>query len=98
VWLGIDWDLASVVQKKGESLQEYIQRFCNKTNVIPEVDDKSIVMFFNKGLREPSLIWKLAMKNPRTLDEMFYIANRYALVKEATLDNKEQKKQSGHTD
>jgi hypothetical protein len=56
VWLGIDWDLASVVQKKGESLQEYIQRFCNKTNVIPEVDDKSIVMFFNKGLREPSLI------------------------------------------
>jgi hypothetical protein len=38
------------------------------------------------------------MKNPRTLDEMFYIANRYALVKEATLDNKEQKKQSGHTD
>jgi hypothetical protein len=43
--LGVDWDVASVVQKKGESLQEYFQRFCNKRNVILEVDNKSIVMF-----------------------------------------------------
>jgi hypothetical protein len=47
-WLGVDWDLASIVQKKAESLREYIQCFCNKRNVIPEVDDKSIVMFFKK--------------------------------------------------
>jgi hypothetical protein len=53
---GVDWDLASVVQKKGESLQEYIQHFCNKRNVIPEVDDNSIVMFFKKGLSDSSLI------------------------------------------
>jgi hypothetical protein len=49
-WPRVNWDLASVVQKKGESLREYIQRFCNKKNVIPEVDDKSIMMFFKKGL------------------------------------------------
>jgi hypothetical protein len=48
-------DLASAVQKKGESLREYIQRFYNKRNVIPEVDDKSIVMFFKNGLRDSSL-------------------------------------------
>jgi hypothetical protein len=63
---GVDWDLASVVQKKGESLREYIQCFCNKRNVIPEVDDKLIMMFFKKGLRDSSQIQKLAMKNPRT--------------------------------
>jgi hypothetical protein len=39
-----------VVQKKGESLREYIQRFYHKRNVIPEVDDKLIVMFFNTDL------------------------------------------------
>jgi hypothetical protein len=70
-WPGVDWDLASVVQKKEKSLWEYIQHFCNKSNVIPEVNDKSIMMFFKKGLREPSLIQKLAMKNPRMSEEMF---------------------------
>jgi hypothetical protein len=74
----------------------YIQRFCNKRNIIPEVSDKSIIMFFKKGLREPSLIRKVAMKNPRTSEEMFYIANRYALAEEVTLDTIEQK-ESGHT-
>jgi hypothetical protein len=54
--LGVDWDLTSVIQKKGESLQEFIQRFYNKRNIIPEVDDKSIVMFFKKGLRDPAPI------------------------------------------
>jgi hypothetical protein len=29
---------------------------------------------------------------------MFYIASGYALTEEETLDNREQKKESGHTD
>jgi hypothetical protein len=57
----VDGDLANIVQKKGESLWEYIQHFCNKMNVIPEVDDKSIVMFFKKGLRDSSLIRSINM-------------------------------------
>jgi hypothetical protein len=46
------------------------------------------------------MICKLAMKNPRTLEEMFAIANKYALAEEATLDTREQKKEkeSGHMD
>jgi hypothetical protein len=48
----VDWDLASIIQKKVESLREFIQHFCNKRNITTEVDDKSIVMFFRKGLRE----------------------------------------------
>jgi hypothetical protein len=54
--LGVDWDLASIVQKKGDSFRVFIQRFCNKRNIIPEVDDKSIIMFFKKGFRDPALI------------------------------------------
>jgi hypothetical protein len=55
-------------------------------------------MFFKKELRDPSLICKLAMKNPRTSEAMFTIANKYALAVEATLDTREQKKEkdSGH--
>jgi hypothetical protein len=76
--------LANVVQKKGESLREFIKRFCNKRNLIPEVDDKSIIMFFKKGLSDSSLIRKLAMK--------------YTLVEEVTLNTREHKKESGHMD
>jgi hypothetical protein len=84
--------LANILQKKEESLREFIQIFCNKRNVIAEVDDKSIIMFFKKGLRDSSLIHKLAMKIPRTSEEMLVIANKYALVEEATLDNRDDKK------
>jgi hypothetical protein len=46
------------------------------------------------------LIPKLAMKNLRMSEEMFAIANKYALAEEVTLDTREQKKEkdSGHTD
>jgi hypothetical protein len=91
-WPGVEWDLASIVKKKGESLREFIQRFCNKRNITPEVNDKSIIMFFKKGLRDSPLIWKLAMKNPRTSEEMLAIASKYALAEEATIGTRDQKK------
>jgi hypothetical protein len=78
-----------MVQKKGESLREFIQCFCNKRNVIPEVDDKSIFKFFKKVLRDSTLIRKLALNNPRTLEEILEIANKYALAEEMTLDTRE---------
>jgi hypothetical protein len=53
-------------------------------------------MFFKKGLRDSSLIHKLTMKNPRTSEQMLAIANKYTLTEEATLNTREQKKESGH--
>jgi hypothetical protein len=52
-------------------------------------------MFFKKGLRDPSLFYKVTMKNPSTSEAMFAIAKKYALTEEATLDTREQKKE-GH--
>jgi hypothetical protein len=75
--------------KKGESFWGFIQHFCNKRNITPTIDDKSIVMFFKKGLRDPSLIRKLITKNTRMLETMFIIANKYALTEEVTLDTRE---------
>jgi DUF4097 and DUF4098 domain-containing protein YvlB len=49
-------------------------------------------MFFNKGLRDSSLIYKLTMNNSRTSEEMLAITNKYALAEEATLDRRDQKK------
>jgi hypothetical protein len=55
-------------------------------------------MFFQKGLRDSTLIRKLAMKEPRMSEQMFSITNRYVLAKEATLNTREQKKESSHPD
>jgi hypothetical protein len=89
--------LAGIVQMKGELLRQFTQHFCNKRNLIPVVDGKSIIMFFKKGLRDSCLIHKLTMKNPRTSEQMLAITNKYALSKEVILDTREQK-ESGHTD
>jgi hypothetical protein len=86
---GVEWDLTNIIQKKGEYLREFIHRFYNKRNIIPEVNEKSIIMFLKKGLRDPSLIRKLAMKNTRMSEEMLAITNKYALAEEASLDNKD---------
>jgi hypothetical protein len=48
-------------------------------------------MFFKRGLMDPPLICKLTMKNPRMSEEMFAIANKYALAEEVTLDTRDQK-------
>jgi hypothetical protein len=37
------WDLAQIVQKDGESVREYIQRFCSKCNTIPDIQDHSVL-------------------------------------------------------
>jgi hypothetical protein len=46
-------------------------------------------MFFKKGLRDLALIRKLIMKDSRMSEAMLTIANKYALVEEATLDTRE---------
>jgi hypothetical protein len=50
-------------------------------------------MFFKKGLRDPTMICKVAMKNPRTSEAMLAIANKYALAEESTFDTREQKRE-----
>jgi hypothetical protein len=40
------------VHNEGESRQESIQCFYNMRNVIPEVDDKSIIIYLKKGLKD----------------------------------------------
>jgi hypothetical protein len=59
-----------------------------------------IIMFFEKELRNPSLIHKLTMKNSRMSEAVFTITNKYTLAKEVTLSTREQKKEkdSSHVD
>jgi hypothetical protein len=86
--------------EEGRVPSEVYSALLQQKDIIPEVEDKSIIMFFKKGLRDSSLIRKLTMRNPRMSEEMLVIANKYALAEEATLDTREQKKdkEMGHSD
>ena len=75
---GIEWDLSRIHQKKVESLREFIQWFIKKKNSIPIISDAVIMATFQKGVKNPDLLKKMSRKQPRTVKELFSMADRYA--------------------
>src|SRR5438105_10003480 len=75
---GVDWDLYQIHQNKGESLREFIRWFMKKKNTIPCVSDAVIMAAFQKGVKDPDLLKKMSRKQPRTVKELFDMANQYA--------------------
>ncbi len=91
--LGTQFDLYNVVQKSGESLRDYIQRFSEQHNKISDITDDVIIAAFTKGIRHEDLVGKFGRKPPRTVKQMFEKANEYAKVEDAVTASK----QSGTT-
>ena len=79
----VDWDLYQLHQKKGESLREFIRRFMKKKNSIPGVDDAVVMAAFRKGVKNDDLLKKMTRKPPRTVKELFDVADRYANQEDA---------------
>src|SRR6266498_5174566 len=73
---GVEWDLYQIQQKKGESLREFIRRFIKKNNSISSVSDAVIMATFRKGVKDPDLLKKMLRKPPRTVKELFDMADR----------------------
>ena len=63
-----EWDLGQINQREGESIREYIQRFCQKRNTIRDIDERAVIMYLKKGLRDRELFSKLVRKDPRTCE------------------------------
>ena len=74
----VEWDLYQITQKKDESLREFIRRFIKKKNSIASVIDAAIMATFRKGVKDPDLLKKMSRKPPRTVKELFDMADRYA--------------------
>ena len=75
---GVEWDLYQIQQKKGESLREFIRWFIKKKNSISSVNDSVVMATFRKGVKDPDLLKKMSRKPPRTVKELFDMADRYA--------------------
>ena len=73
----VEWDLYRIHQKN-ESLWEFIRWFIKKNNSIPSVSDAVVKATFRKGVKDLDLLKKMSRKPPRTVKELFDMADRYA--------------------
>src|SRR5438132_4407047 len=79
---GVEWDLYQIAQKKNETLRDYIRRFMKKKNTIPGASDPVVMASFRTGIRDPDLLKKLARRAPKSVKDLFDMADRYASQEE----------------
>jgi hypothetical protein len=66
------------MQRKGETLRSYIQRWNIIKNSTEDVSDERAVDAFSAGLRCLDLIEELGRTRPKTVSELIEIASRFA--------------------
>jgi hypothetical protein len=66
------------VQRKGETLRSYIQRWSVIKNSAEDVSDERAIDAFSAGLRRSDLVEEIGRKRPTTVAELMEEANRFA--------------------
>ena len=97
---GKEDDLHRIRQNSNETLRQYIKRFSQVRNSIPEVAESSVIQAFKAGLRNRRFTEDIAMNPPRTTVELFDMADKYAAASEAVewseaIDRKDKIPQPG---
>jgi hypothetical protein len=65
------------VQRKGETLRSYIQRWSVIKNSAEDVSDEKAIDAFSAGLRHSDLVEEVGRTRPRTVSELMEVANRF---------------------
>ncbi|XP_073137629.1 uncharacterized protein [Henckelia pumila] len=74
--------LFSVVQKEGESLREYVQRFIQAVHEVPHVNHDLLAGIMQQNLRHRKFKESIAGKPPSTLEELLERAEKYIRIEE----------------
>jgi hypothetical protein len=72
------WDLKRFTQKSSESLWDYIQRFWQKMNELPDATDADVVSAFTYGTTNEALVHELGWRRSKTTTDLFDIATKFA--------------------
>jgi uncharacterized protein YPO0396 len=70
-------EIKSCMQRKGETLRSYIQRWSIIKNYAEDVSDKRAIDAFLAGLRCSDLVEEVGRTKPRTVSELMEVANRF---------------------
>nr|ABA96533.1 retrotransposon protein, putative, Ty3-gypsy subclass [Oryza sativa Japonica Group] len=79
----IEDDLHALTQNPGESLRDYVQRFNECRNTIPEITDASVIRAFKSGVRDRYTTQELATRRVTTTRRLFEIVDRCAHADDA---------------
>jgi hypothetical protein len=71
-------EIKSCMQKKGETLRSYIQRWSVIKNSAEDVSDERAIDAFSAGLRRLDLMEEIGRTRTRTVSELMEAANRFA--------------------
>jgi hypothetical protein len=66
------------VQRRGETLHSYIQRWSVIKNFAEDVSDERAIDAFSAGFRRSDLVAEIGRIKPRTVSELMEIANKFA--------------------
>ena len=80
---GKEDDLHRMRQNDHETLRQFIRRFSQVRNSIPEVSDSSVIRAFKQGVRSRRITEDIALHPPTTVAELFEMADQYATTAEA---------------
>nr|ABB47502.2 retrotransposon protein, putative, Ty3-gypsy subclass [Oryza sativa Japonica Group] len=90
----IEDDLHALTQNPGESLRDYVRRFNECRNTIPEITDASVIHAFKSGVRDRYTTQELATRRITTTRRLFEIVDRCAHADDA-LRRKNDKPKTG---
>nr|AAQ56335.1 putative gag-pol polyprotein [Oryza sativa Japonica Group] len=90
----IEDDLHALTQNPGESLRDYVRRFNECRNTIPEITDTSVIRAFKSGVRDRYTTQELATRRVTTTQILFEIVDRCAHADDA-LRRKNDKLKTG---
>jgi hypothetical protein len=74
----IEDDLHVLTQNPGESLRDYVRRFNECRNTIPEITDASVIRAFKSSVRDRYTTQELATRRITTTRRLFEIVDRCA--------------------
>lgn len=75
--LGSSWDLKRCAQKSRESLRDYIRRFSQKRNELPNATDTGVVSAFIYGTTNEALVHKLGQGRLKSTADLLDIATKF---------------------
>jgi uncharacterized protein YPO0396 len=78
------------VQRKGETLRSYIQRWSVIKNSAEDVSDERAINAFSAGLHRSDLVEEIGRTKPRTVSKLMEVANRFP-DGEDTYNNKRER-------
>jgi hypothetical protein len=71
-------EVKACVQRKGETLRSYIQRWSVIKNSVEDVSDERAIDAFSAGLRRSDLVEEIGRTRPTTVAKLMEEANRFA--------------------